>query len=132
MKITYSSGGSRIFPRGGRQLPKWVCLFIIFAENCMKMKEFGPPGGVRVPGAPPWIRQCIDIVQLLFTGNKEKAPQSACNYSRETVTVGEILMLDRPGFVAWEFKRKLHGDGTAYNEDRELNDVLVDHKWVGW
>ena len=24
----------------------------------MKMKEFGPPGGVRVPGAPPWIRQC--------------------------------------------------------------------------
>ena len=24
----------------------------------MKMKEFGPPGGARVPGAPPWIRQC--------------------------------------------------------------------------
>ena len=24
-----------------------------FAENCMKMKEFGPPGeGARVPGAP--------------------------------------------------------------------------------
>ena len=23
----------------------------------MKMKEFGPPGGARVPGAPPWIRQ---------------------------------------------------------------------------
>ena len=40
-------------PGGGRQLPKWVCLFIIFAENCMKMKEFGPPGGARVPGAPP-------------------------------------------------------------------------------
>ena len=39
-------------PGGGRQLPKWVCLFIIFAENCMKMKEFGPPGGARVPGAP--------------------------------------------------------------------------------
>ena len=37
------------FPRGGggHQLPKWVYLFIIviiFAENCMKMKEFGTPG----------------------------------------------------------------------------------------
>ena len=52
------SGGSRIFPRGGRQLPKWVCLFIIFAENCMKMKEFGPRGA-RVPGAPLWIRQWL-------------------------------------------------------------------------
>ena len=38
------------FSPGGRQLPKWVCLFIIFAENCMKMKEFGP-GGVSL--APP-------------------------------------------------------------------------------
>ena len=27
----------------------------------MKMKEFGPPGGARVPGAPPWIRQWIYI-----------------------------------------------------------------------
>ena len=37
-----------------------VCLFIIFAENCMKMKEFGPGGGARVTGARPWIRQCSD------------------------------------------------------------------------
>ena len=40
------------FSPGGRQLPKWVCLFIIFAENCMKMKEFGPRGGAR-PWRPP-------------------------------------------------------------------------------
>ena len=39
------------FPRGG-QLPKWVCLPIFSAENCMKMKEFGPPRGACVPGAP--------------------------------------------------------------------------------
>ena len=25
----------------------------------MKMKEFGPRGGARVPGAPPWSRQCL-------------------------------------------------------------------------
>ena len=64
------SGGSRIFPRGGRQLPKWVCLFIIFAENCMKMKEFGPPGGARVPGAPPWIRQWLCLASYhVFSDN---------------------------------------------------------------
>ena len=39
-----ASGGSRISPRRGRQLPK-VLLFCHFFE-------FGPPGG-RVPGAPP-------------------------------------------------------------------------------
>ena len=35
------------FPEGGAPTPI-VCAFplsIIFAENCMKMKEFGPPGG---------------------------------------------------------------------------------------
>ena len=53
-----TSGGSRIFPGGGAPTPKSAIIFQFFAENCMKMKEFGPPGGARVPGAPPWIRQC--------------------------------------------------------------------------
>ena len=52
------------FPQGGAPTPKIAIIFHIFAENCMKMKEFGPPGGgggrgSRVPGAPPWIRQCV-------------------------------------------------------------------------
>ena len=39
------------FPREGRQLPigganLLFCKF--FAENCMKMSEFGPRGGVRL------------------------------------------------------------------------------------
>ena len=50
---TQTSGGSRIFPRGGAPTPKSAIIFQFFAENCMKMKEFGPPGGARVPGAPP-------------------------------------------------------------------------------
>ena len=37
------------FPEGVRQLPKVLLFFFFFAENCMKMKEFGPPGGAR-----PW------------------------------------------------------------------------------
>ena len=39
------------FREGVRQLPKVLLFFNFFAENCMKMKEFGLPGG-RVPGAP--------------------------------------------------------------------------------
>ena len=41
------------FPQGGAPTPKIAIIFQIFAKNCMKMKEFGPPGGGRVPGAPP-------------------------------------------------------------------------------
>ena len=47
-----SSGASRIFPQGGAPTPKIDILFQIFAENCMKMKEFGPPGGAH-PWPPP-------------------------------------------------------------------------------
>ena len=47
------------FSWGGAPTPKVGLFFQLFAENCMKMKEFGPRGGgARVPGAPPWIRQC--------------------------------------------------------------------------
>ena len=41
------------FPQGGAPTSKIVIIFQIFAENCMKMKDFGLPGGARVPGAPP-------------------------------------------------------------------------------
>ena len=56
------------FPGGGAPTPKSAIIFQFFAENCMKMKEFGPQGGARVPGAPPWIRQCLvfGIVGTLF------------------------------------------------------------------
>ena len=47
------SGRFRIFPREGAPTPKSPIIFqFFFAENCMKMKEFGPPRGVHVPGAP--------------------------------------------------------------------------------
>ena len=39
------------FP-GGAPTPKSAIIFHFFPENCMKMKEFGPPGGGRVPGPP--------------------------------------------------------------------------------
>ena len=45
-----TSGGSRISPRRGRQLPRGRQHMILpnFTKNCMKLKEFGPRGG-----APP-------------------------------------------------------------------------------
>ena len=46
------------FSPGGAPTPKIAIIFHIFAENCMKMKEFGPPGGGARPWRPPWIRQC--------------------------------------------------------------------------
>ena len=55
----YSQWRIQYFPQGGGGAPtsKIAIMFQIFAENCMKMKEFGPSGGGGgVPGAPPWIR----------------------------------------------------------------------------
>ena len=46
------------FSPGGAPTPKSAIIFQFFAENCMKMKEFGPPGGGARPWCPPWIRQC--------------------------------------------------------------------------
>ena len=40
------------FSPGGAPTPKSAIIFQFFAENCMKMKEFGPPGGGR-PWRPP-------------------------------------------------------------------------------
>ena len=40
------------FPQGGAPTSKIAIIFQIFAENCMKMKEFGPWGEACIPGAP--------------------------------------------------------------------------------
>ena len=41
------------FPEGGAPTPKILLFCEYFAENCMKMNEFGPPGGPRIPVTPP-------------------------------------------------------------------------------
>ena len=56
------------FPQGGAPIPKLGLFCQFFAENCMKMKEFGPPGGARVPGAPPLRSANVYI----FTDRKGK------------------------------------------------------------
>ena len=49
----HSSGGSRIFPRGGREPSRGGVNTPNFPENCMKSKEFGRPGGGVCPSRPP-------------------------------------------------------------------------------
>ena len=39
------------FPEGDAPTPKILLFCKYFAENCMKMKEFGPPG-TGAPGTP--------------------------------------------------------------------------------
>ena len=48
-----TSGGSRIFPRGGREPSRGGVNTPNFPENCMKSKEFGRPGGGVRPSRPP-------------------------------------------------------------------------------
>ena len=52
------------FPGGGGCANSQKCYYF-FAENCMKMKEFGPPGGASL--APP-LRSAdvVDKSQMLY------------------------------------------------------------------
>ena len=52
------------FPQGGAPTPKIAIIFHIFAENCMKMKEFGSPGGGARPWRPPLDPPMIRCVKL--------------------------------------------------------------------
>ena len=61
--ISICSGGSRIFPRGGREPSRGGVNTPNFPENCMKSKEFGRPGGGVRPSRPP--RSANDM-SLLF------------------------------------------------------------------
>ena len=60
------SGGSRIFPRGVRQLSKLLLFFKFLSKTAWKWKNLDP-GGARIPGGPPWIRQCLDLQWLTLT-----------------------------------------------------------------
>ena len=50
------------FSPGGAPTPKSAIIFQFFAENCMKMKEFGPPGGGARPWRPPLDPPMITVM----------------------------------------------------------------------
>ena len=51
------------FPPGVAPTPEIAIIFQIFAEKCMKMKEFGPPGGVSL--APPLDLPMVCRIRLM-------------------------------------------------------------------
>ena len=53
------------FPQGGAPTSKIAIIFQIFAENCMKMKEFGPPGGGGGASLAPPLDPPMRLVQAL-------------------------------------------------------------------
>ena len=59
------------FSPGGAPTPKSAIIFQFFAENCMKMKEFGP-GGARVPGAPLGSANAISTRRIVSYANVTK------------------------------------------------------------
>ena len=72
----------------------------------MEMKEFGPWGG-RVPGAPPWIRQCLTQHSTFSTIEKPYLAIIASNAGekprRKNNTTGVNL---RPTFNQLKLKLK--------------------------
>ena len=58
------SGGSRIFPRGGREPSRGGVNTPNFPENCMKSKEFGRPGGGVRPSRPPLDPPMVVLVAM--------------------------------------------------------------------
>ena len=61
--VTLGSGGSRIFPRGGREPSRGGVNTPNFPENCMKSKEFGRPGGGVRPSRPPLDPPMLGILK---------------------------------------------------------------------
>ena len=72
------------FSPGGAPTPKIAIIFHIFAENCMKMKEFGPPGGGarpwRPPLDPPMFRPSLNIITnlLMFVKVSQTSKRVTC------------------------------------------------------
>ena len=69
---TPHSGGSRISPRRGRQFPgdggRQHMILPKFPENCMKLKEFEPGGGVQ--NFTMYIRHCRTSISMVHTYNQ--------------------------------------------------------------
>ena len=72
--IVLSSGGSRIFPRGGREPSRGGVNTPNFPENCMKSKEFGRPGGGVRPSGPPRSANAFCVQILWYVKVTSKTP----------------------------------------------------------
>ena len=112
-----TSGGSRIFPGGGRQLPKVLLFFNFLPKTAWKWKNLDPQGGARVPGAPPWIRQWLrfhvhKIMTLSYelqfnkgVGTRKMVATKSNNISFYILNTKTCFAL-RPIYSGWKRKQK--------------------------
>ena len=72
--ICVHSGGSRIFPRGVRQLPKLLLFFIVLLKTAWKWKNLDPGGGASLapPLDPPMVHDNkLELKSLLPALNSQ-------------------------------------------------------------
>ena len=95
--FTVLSGGSRIFPRGGREPSRGGVNTPNFPENCMKSKEFGRPGGgggrasLTPPLDPPMV---LNKPQINYI-HGERFPL-AVSYFLTFVVICLVIISERP------------------------------------
>ena len=70
---SYDSVADPGFPPGGAPTPKIAIIFQIFAENCMKMKEFGSPGGASLA---PLLGPPMNVPQFFLKKNLSRGKES--------------------------------------------------------
>ena len=99
------------FSPGGAPTPKIAIIFHIFTENCIKMKEFGPPGGACVPGAPPWIHQCPSTRSLKGSMDTLHWTVTYFNCLLRVCVRHYIIMLNMN--ISFHYRKKEIGDNTS-------------------
>ena len=76
------SGGSRIFPRGVRQLPKVLLFFNFFCRKLHKNERIWTPRGACVPGAP------LDLSMGMAPGEGSMVPGYGSPYAGSAHPIG--------------------------------------------
>ena len=80
-------------PGGGAPTPKNAIIFQFFAENCMKMKEFGPPGGGARPWRPPLdppMKYQIHVCTIIIAEQKMTENNFWLNISTVTESIHNL------------------------------------------
>ena len=80
--LVFPGDGSRIFPRGVRQLPKVLLFFNFFWQKLHENERIWTHRGRASLAIPPWIRQCSRQLVLAFCDSKYFTEESRRDFGR--------------------------------------------------
>ena len=106
-------------PGGGAPTPKSAIIFQFFAENCMKMKEFGPQGG-RASLAPP-----LGSANATTTGMKNQAEDIAEKDQVSSTCHHQILIIMITGKEACNLVLVQNQQQVSLGNSSILTSLLV-------